>query len=435
MSPRIRPRFVRRTPEISWRQALRGIYIKMVQWHSHLHLAKERAMNEESVFAAALEKTNATERQEYLDDVCRGDSNLRQRVEQLLAADRARAGNTRPGLHAAAMPSLRPSRHSRPIGSSTIDTSFGQKLGEGGMGEVWVADQIEPVQRRVALKLIRPGFDSARLLARFDQERQALALMDHPNIAKVLDAGVTKDHGAPGGSPAIPYFVMELIKGTSITEYCDRAKLSPRQRLELVHSGLSRRAACSSEGPHSSRFEAVQHPGCDLRRQAGAEGDRFRRGQGDRPAAHRAKHLHGSRLARGHAGIHVARTGGVEQPRHRHAERHLRAGAVLYETANGLATDLQRYLQNEPVIAGPPSATYRLRKFVRRHRGSVMLGSALIATLIGGGGALLAIRAEASRIRAAREARAVAGVAAGVSPTITRDRESPVRREGLGTRR
>ncbi len=92
------------------------------------------------------------------------------------------------------------------------------------MGEVWVADQAAPVQRRVAIKVIRPGLDSERMLARFDQERQALALMDHPNIAKVLDAGEADGR---------PYFVMELIKGVPITEYCDRARLSPRERLAL----------------------------------------------------------------------------------------------------------------------------------------------------------------------------------------------------------
>src|SRR5262249_22936082 len=100
-----------------------------------------------------------------------------------------------------------------------------QKLGAGGMGEVWVADQVEPVQRRIALKVIRPGLDSAGLIARFDQERQALARMDHPGIAKVLDAGTTED--------GRPYFVMELIKGVPITEYCDTNKLSPRERLGL----------------------------------------------------------------------------------------------------------------------------------------------------------------------------------------------------------
>src|SRR5262249_60701017 len=99
------------------------------------------------------------------------------------------------------------------------------KLGEGGVGEVWVADQLEPLRRRVALKVIRPGFDSERVLTRFEQERQALAVMDHPNIAQVFDAGMD------GGG--YPYIAMELIEGHPITAYCDGARLSPRQRLEL----------------------------------------------------------------------------------------------------------------------------------------------------------------------------------------------------------
>ena len=100
-----------------------------------------------------------------------------------------------------------------------------EKIGEGGMGEVWVADQLEPIKRRVALKLIKTGMDSRSVLGRFEAERQALAVMDHPNIAKVLDAGTTAD--------GRPYFVMELVKGTSITEFCDARKLTPKQRLEL----------------------------------------------------------------------------------------------------------------------------------------------------------------------------------------------------------
>src|SRR5262245_51378463 len=99
-----------------------------------------------------------------------------------------------------------------------------EKLGEGCMGSVYVSDQTEPVALRVALKVIKADVSSAKLLARFEQERQALALMDHPNIAKVLDAGV---------ADGIPYFVMELIKGVPITRYCDEARLTPRQRLEL----------------------------------------------------------------------------------------------------------------------------------------------------------------------------------------------------------
>src|ERR1700739_1622529 len=100
-----------------------------------------------------------------------------------------------------------------------------QQIGEGGCGTVYMAEQIEPVRRRVALKVIKLGMDTKQVIARFEAERQALALMDHPNIAKVLDAGAT-EHGRP-------YFVMELVRGTRITEYCDENNLSTRQRLDL----------------------------------------------------------------------------------------------------------------------------------------------------------------------------------------------------------
>ena len=100
-----------------------------------------------------------------------------------------------------------------------------EKIGEGGMGEVWVAKQTEPVKRKVALKLIKPGMDSRAVLPRFEQERQALALMDHPNIARVLDGGLTPD--------GRPFFVMELVNGLPLTRFCDEAKLPPNERLEL----------------------------------------------------------------------------------------------------------------------------------------------------------------------------------------------------------
>src|SRR5262249_54189431 len=100
-----------------------------------------------------------------------------------------------------------------------------EQVGEGGMGLVFLAEQAKPVRRKVALKLIKPGMDSRQVLARFEAERQALALMDHPNIAKVLDAGTTPD--------GRPYFVMELVKGVPITRYCDERRLTPKERLEL----------------------------------------------------------------------------------------------------------------------------------------------------------------------------------------------------------
>src|SRR5207248_8020320 len=106
-----------------------------------------------------------------------------------------------------------------------------EQIGEGGFGVVFLAEQQQPVRRLVALKVVKPGMDSRQVIARFEAERQALALMDHPNIAKVLDGGETPPAYA-GGSPR-PYFVMELVKGQPITTYCDEHRLTPRQRLEL----------------------------------------------------------------------------------------------------------------------------------------------------------------------------------------------------------
>src|SRR5262249_11337049 len=100
-----------------------------------------------------------------------------------------------------------------------------QQIGEGGMGVVFMAEQMHPVRRTVALKIIKPGMDTLQIIARFEAERQALALMDHSNIARVLDAGTTETNR--------PYFVMELVKGVPITTYCDEHQLTPRQRLEL----------------------------------------------------------------------------------------------------------------------------------------------------------------------------------------------------------
>jgi serine/threonine protein kinase len=100
-----------------------------------------------------------------------------------------------------------------------------EEIGEGGMGTVWMAQQAEPDKRTVAVKLIKRGMDAPQVLARFEAERQALALIDHPNIAKVHDAGVTQD--------GRPFFVMELVKGIPVTRFCDDHRLTPRQRLEL----------------------------------------------------------------------------------------------------------------------------------------------------------------------------------------------------------
>ena len=149
-----------------------------------------------------------------------------------------------------------------------------EQIGEGGMGVVYVAEQTQPVRRKVALKIIKPGMDTKQVIARFEAERQALAMMDHPNIAKVLDAGATES--------GRPYFVMELVRGIPITEYCDRERLSIRRAAGAVRPGLPGRAARPPEGDHPPRPEALEHPGDGHRRRAGAQGHRLRRGQGHR---------------------------------------------------------------------------------------------------------------------------------------------------------
>ncbi len=126
-----------------------------------------------------------------------------------------------------------------------------QRIGEGGMGEVWVAKQSEPVKRKVALKLIKAGMDSRAVVQRFEQERQALALMDHPNIAKVLDGGITADRR--------PFFVMELVNGLPLTKFCDEAKLGNQGTARAVCSHLSSRAACTPERDRTSGFETGKH--------------------------------------------------------------------------------------------------------------------------------------------------------------------------------
>jgi serine/threonine protein kinase/WD40 repeat protein len=182
----------------------------------------------EAVFFAALEKKEPGERAAYLDKACSGDPDLRRCVEKLLAAQpnvgeflQAPAA----GLPAAAKAAEVDRGADERPGTILGPYKLLHEIGEGGMGTVWMAEQTQPVKRRVALKVIKPGMSSRQVLARFEAERQALALMDHPNIAKVLDAGATD-----GGRP---YFVMELVKGQPVTEFCDRNRLTTSERLEL----------------------------------------------------------------------------------------------------------------------------------------------------------------------------------------------------------
>src|SRR5262249_28203172 len=186
----------------------------------------------EAIFFAALDKGTPEERAAYLDQACGQDHELRRCVERLLNAH-PKVGAF---LQAPAAGAATVDEEPLPEGPGTRIGPYKllQQIGEGGMGTVYMAEQQEPVRRLVALKIIKPGLDSGQVLARFEAERQALALMDHPNIARVLDAGtIPAEPGVDTPGAGRPYFVMELVKGIPITKYCDERRLSPRARLEL----------------------------------------------------------------------------------------------------------------------------------------------------------------------------------------------------------
>jgi WD40 repeat protein/serine/threonine protein kinase len=178
--------------------------------------------NEEELFAAAIEKP-VEERAAFLDDACSGDASLRAQLELLVVAhdqpdsllDVPACDETLQFAHPLA----------EDAGTTIGPYKLLEQIGEGGMGTVYVAEQKQPVRRTVALKVIKPGMDTREVIARFEAERQALAMMNHPSIAKVLDAGAT--------AAGRPYFVMELVKGTPITDFCDQHKLETRERLQL----------------------------------------------------------------------------------------------------------------------------------------------------------------------------------------------------------
>jgi eukaryotic-like serine/threonine-protein kinase len=229
--------------------------------------AQER---EQALFAAALDRP-ITARPAFLDGACHGDPVLRARLEALLAAHEQPAAEL--AREAVSTVKVEPIKEppDEAVGQTLGRYKLLEKIGEGGCGVVYVAEQTEPVRRRVALKVIKLGMDTKQVVARFEAERQALAMMDHPNIAKVLDAGMTEGSAGwqpavsptgsrpgvanssvpapPGpsqaGSPAIqqtdsrryaagrPYFVMELVRGIPITQYCDQEKLGTKERLDL----------------------------------------------------------------------------------------------------------------------------------------------------------------------------------------------------------
>jgi WD40 repeat protein/serine/threonine protein kinase len=183
---------------------------------------EKQTSNIDDIYLAAIERENADERSAYLEVACAGNAGLRRRVERLLQVQE----NVGSFLESPAVVStLISAPIFEPVGAQIGSYKLLEQIGEGGFGIVYLAEQSTPVRRKVALKILKPGMDTHQVVARFEAERQALAIMDHPHIAKVFDGGAT-----PSGRP---YFVMELVKGAPITDFCDQNHLTPRQRLEL----------------------------------------------------------------------------------------------------------------------------------------------------------------------------------------------------------
>jgi serine/threonine protein kinase len=488
------------------------------------HAMSER--NAETIFNEALAMPSAAERAGYLSGACGADADLRAKVERLLQAHE-RSGGFLPSEPGDVATVLAPLPLSEGPGSVIGRYRLLQQIGEGGMGVVYMAEQEHPVRRKVALKVIKLGMDTRQVIARFEAERQALALMDHPNIAKVLDAGSTESSAgcqparsptasqrtlepssaldganAPqAGSPALPqtdnlrqelttgtgrpYFVMELVRGVPITEYCDKNRLSSRARLALflpvchaiqhahqkgiihrdikpsnvlvtLHDGqpvpvvidfgvakainqkltektLFTQFAAMIGTPAYMSPEQAEMSKLDIDTRSDIYGlgvllyelltgstpfpeKRLRSvgyGEMQRIIAEEEPERPSRRLSTMQAERRTV------VARNRDAD----AGALgqlfradldwivmkclekdrtrRYETADGLATDLQRHLDNQPVVARPPSAAYRVHKLARRHRLAFAAAGAVLCAL-----ALGAVVSTWQAIRATRAQRA-----------------------------
>ena len=434
-------------------------------------------MSDETLFHHALEKPVA-ERSAFLEQACAGDTALRHRVEALLRShetpdsflvrseenpEATKDSNSDPVEYdaGAAGPEKEPiARINSTVegpGSRIGPYKLLQAIGEGGMGTVFMAEQTQPVRRTVALKLIKAGMDSRQVLARFGAERQALALMDHPNIAKVLDAGTTND--------GRPYFVMELVKGIPITRFCDDRRLSTRERLELAipvcqavqhahQKGVIHRDIKPSnvlialyDGkpvPKVIDFGVAKATGPKLTDQTlytefGAvvgtveymspeqaelnqldidtRSDIYSLGvliyellTGSTPLQRKrlkqAAVLEVLRLIREEEpprpSLRISTTAELPsiaacrnvEPRKLSALMRGELDWIVmkalekdrdrrYETANGLAADLRRYLDDEAVQACPPTAAYRLSKFAKKYRVALATACAFVVVLVG----------------------------------------------------
>src|SRR5215468_1508257 len=428
---------------------------------------------EQSIFLAAVELPTPAERAAYLKGACGADPALLANVRELLAAYENGDGFLdRPPPNAAVDEQPVTERPGTVIGPYKLM----EQIGEGGFGQVFVAEQQHPVRRRLALKIIKPGMDSAQVIARFEAERQALAMMDHQNIAKVFDASTTES--------GRPYFVMELVHGIPITQFCDANQLTPRQRLELfvpvcqaiqhahqkgiihrdlkpsnilvtmyddkpvpkvidfgvakaVEHRLTEKSVYTQFGTLVGTFEYMSPEqaemnafGVDTRSDVYSLGvllyelltgttplqrkrlreaafDEVRRiikeEEPQRPSvrlstsgalakvaeARKTEPAKLTRLMRGELDWVVMKC--LEKDRSRR-----------YDTASGLARDVERYLKDDPVEARPPSSWYRFTKMVRRNRTALRVAGVVAGVVVVGTAATLwqASLARADRLRA-----------------------------------
>ncbi|HEV3005606.1 MAG TPA: serine/threonine-protein kinase, partial [Pirellulales bacterium] len=441
----------------------------------------DSSKNARDIFLAAA-KLAPDQWDSYLDRVCEADDELRRRVAELLRAHQEIGSFLdQPAIGPAAVgrapaPTAVFLDEAEGPGSVIGPYKLLQQIGEGGMGTVFMAEQTHPVRRRVALKLIKPGMDTAQVIARFEAERQALALMDHPNIAKVLDVGTVGQAFQPdaggasqAGKPDLrgrPYFVMELVKGISITKYCDDNHLTPGERLELVipvcqavqhahqkgiihrdlkpsnvlvalYDGrpvpkvidfgvakatsqkLTERTMFTQYGQIVGTLEYMSPEQAELNQlDIDTRSDIYSLGvllyellTGTTPFAR--KRLReaafdemlriireeeppkpSTRLSTTDELTAIAANRKTEPRKLSDVVRGELDWIVMkalekdrarrYEAANGLAMDIQRYLADEPVLAGAPSAAYRFRKFARRNRVALSTAALVLAALVVG---------------------------------------------------